>query len=83
MAKKKKTVKPQREPTKRQLSRWQQQKKRQRIILSVGIFTIAAVLVLVLLGWYFGQYKPDDTNFAQIICPGAGKGSGRGSGFAL
>jgi len=58
LTKKKKTVKPQREPTKRQLSRWQQQKRRQRIILSAGIVTIAAVLVLVLLGWYFGQYKP-------------------------
>ena len=58
MAKKKKTVKPQRELTKRQLSHWQQQKRRQRIIFNAGIITITVAVVLMLLGWYFGQYKP-------------------------
>ena len=56
--KKKKAEKPLREPTKRQLSKWQQQQKRQRIILSVGIFIIAATLVISILGWYIGYYRP-------------------------
>ena len=55
---KKKQQKPKREVTKRQLSRWQQQKKRQRIIFGVGIFIIAAALVTVGVGWYTTQYKP-------------------------
>ncbi len=54
----KKVEKPTREVTKRQLSRWQQQKKRQRIIAVAGIFIIAAVLVIVGAGWYIGQYRP-------------------------
>lgn len=55
---KKKVEKPQRIVTKRQLSRWQQQKKRQRIILGVGIFIIVAVLAIMGVGWYIGQYQP-------------------------
>ena len=55
---KKKVEKPQRIFTKRQLSRWQQQKKRQRIILGVGIFTIVSVVAIIGVGWYLGQYQP-------------------------
>ncbi|MFQ6121566.1 MAG: peptidylprolyl isomerase [Dehalococcoidales bacterium] len=55
---KKKAEKPQRVVTKRQLSRWQQQQKRQRIILGSGIFVIAAVIVIIGVGWYIGQYQP-------------------------
>lgn len=55
---KKKAEKPQRIVTKRQLSRWQQQKKRQRIILGVGIFIIVAVVAIMGVGWYIGQYQP-------------------------
>ena len=55
---KKKAEKPQRIFTKRQLSRWQQQKKRQRIILAVGIFIIVAVVAIMGVGWYLGQYQP-------------------------
>ena len=55
---KKKVEKPKREVTKRQLSHWQQQKKRQRIILGLGIFIVATVLVIVGVGWYFGYYQP-------------------------
>lgn len=55
---KKKTEKPQRIVTKRQLSHWQRQKKRQRIILGLGISIIAAVIVIVGVGWYIGQYQP-------------------------
>ncbi len=58
MAKKKKTQKLKREPTKRQLSHWQQQKKRQRIIFSVGVSIILAAIMILTAGWYFGQYQP-------------------------
>ena len=50
--------KPKREVTKRQLSRWQQQKRRQRLILSLGILIIAAALVIVGAGWYTTEYQP-------------------------
>ena len=59
---KKKAEKPKREFTKRQLSRWQQQKRRQRIIFGSGILIIVAVLSVVGAGvynrWYVPEYKP-------------------------
>ena len=55
---KKKGEKPRREVTKRQLSQWQKQKKRERIILGVGILIIVAVLGIVGVGWYISQYQP-------------------------
>ena len=55
---KKKPEKPQRILTPHQISRWEQQKRRQRIILVTGIFIIALVLAFVGIGWYLGQYKP-------------------------
>ena len=59
---KKKVEKPKREVTKRQLSRWQQQKKSQRIILGSGIAIIVVVLGIVGAGvynnWYIAEYKP-------------------------
>ncbi len=58
MANKKKREKPQREVTKRQLSRWQQEQKRERIIRISGIFIIVAVLCIAGVGWYTGQYQP-------------------------
>ena len=58
MAKKGKIEKPKREYTRRQLSRWQQQKRRQRLILGVGVFIIVAVLVTVGVGWYTSHYQP-------------------------
>jgi len=59
---KKKVEKPHREVTKRQLSHWQKQKRRQSIILISGIFIIVAVLVIIGVGvynkWYIADYKP-------------------------
>jgi len=58
----KKVEKPRHEMTKRQLSRWQQQKRRQRLILSAGIAVIIAVLAVFGAGvyyqWYIPEYKP-------------------------
>jgi parvulin-like peptidyl-prolyl isomerase len=55
---KKKVEKRRHEVTKRQLSQWQRQKRRQRIILGFGIFIIVAVLGIVGGGWYINQYQP-------------------------
>jgi len=83
---KKRREKPRREITKRQLSMWQRQERRRRIIFSVGIFIIAAVLVVVGVGWYIGQYKPlhevvirvNDTEFNMNYYIKALKYYGRG-----
>lgn len=55
---KKKVEKPGRKFTKHQLSRWQKQKRRQRIILIVGISVIAAVSGVIGGGWYTNEYQP-------------------------
>jgi len=55
---KKKVETHRREFTKHQLSQWQRQKRRQRIILITGIAIVAVVLTTVLVGWYSNQYKP-------------------------
>ena len=58
MTKKRKLEKPKREVTRGQLSRWQKQRRRERIIRRIGIFIIVAVLGLVGVGWYITQYQP-------------------------
>jgi len=55
---KKKREKPQHILTPHQISRWEQQKKRQRLILMTGIFVIVSAFAIVIVGWYLGQYKP-------------------------
>jgi len=55
---KKKREKPHREVTKRQLSRWQQQKRRQRFILIAGIAAIASALGILGSNWYLNSYQP-------------------------
>ena len=58
MAKKKKTEKPKREYTRRQLSQFQKQKRRQRILFIGGVTVIAAAIIIVLVGWLVGEYLP-------------------------
>jgi len=55
---KKRDEKPKREITKRQLSHWQQQRKKQRLILSLGTFIVVSVLVVIGVGWYVSHYQP-------------------------
>lgn len=59
---KKKIEKPKRYVTRRQRSSWEKQKRRQRIILFSGIFTVLVVVVLVITGlytqWYLPEIKP-------------------------
>ncbi len=57
MAKKKKEEKP-KEYTRRQLSHFQKQKRRQRITFIAGISIIVAIIVIVLAGWYLADYRP-------------------------
>jgi hypothetical protein len=57
VAKKKKTEKP-REYTRRQLSHFQRQKRRQRIIFISGISIIVAIILIVLVGWFINEYRP-------------------------
>jgi len=56
--KKKKAEKPHREVTRRQLAKWQYQKRRQRIIVAAGITIIVAIVAIVSAGWYTGEYRP-------------------------
>ena len=55
---KKKEEKQARKYTRHQLARWQQQKKRQRLFLMLGIGIIAVVGGVVGTGWYRDEYQP-------------------------
>ena len=55
---KKKDEKHGRKFTRHQLARWQQQKKRQRIFLILGIGVIAVVGGVIGGGWYRDEYQP-------------------------
>jgi parvulin-like peptidyl-prolyl isomerase len=57
VAKKKKEEKP-REYTRRQLSHFKKQKRRQRIIFISGISVIVAIILIVSVGWYMTDYRP-------------------------
>jgi len=65
--KKKKIEKPKREFTRRQLSRWQQQKRRQRIIFGSAIAIIVAVLAIVGVGVYQGWYVPEYQPLHEVV----------------
>lgn len=56
---KKSVVKPKRAVTKRQLSYWKRQQRRRRIILTLGISVIVAVVGLVTAGIYYQWYLPE------------------------
>lgn len=58
MAKKQKKVKPKGVPTKQQLARWQQQRRMQRIALSIGAVFVAFILGYVGYGYYANEVKP-------------------------
>ncbi|MBU2608231.1 MAG: peptidylprolyl isomerase [Chloroflexi bacterium] len=61
MTKKKQEKKQQKKPreiSKRQLSRWQKQRKRERLIRFTGISIIIAVVCVIVAGIYITQFKP-------------------------
>jgi len=52
--------------TKRQLSQWQRDKKRQRLTFIIGSSIIAAALIIVGVGWYVGQYRPSHQTAIRV-----------------
>jgi parvulin-like peptidyl-prolyl isomerase len=65
VAKKKKEEKP-REYTRRQLSHFQKQKRRQRFIFIGGISIIVAIILIVLLGWFLAEYRPTHRTLIKV-----------------
>jgi parvulin-like peptidyl-prolyl isomerase len=58
LAKKEKKAKPKQAPTKRQLSRWQRERRLRRIIIGVAIVFLVAVVGYVVHGFYENEIKP-------------------------
>jgi parvulin-like peptidyl-prolyl isomerase len=58
LAKKKTADKPQRQLTRRQLSQHQKQRRRQRFIFIGGITVVAAIVILIFVGWLTSSYLP-------------------------
>ena len=55
---KKRVIKPQREMTRRQLSRWQRQRRTQRLIIGAFIFVLVVVCGTLSYGWYADNFRP-------------------------
>jgi parvulin-like peptidyl-prolyl isomerase len=66
LAKKKKIEKAPREMTHRQLSHHKKAQRRQRIILFSGISIIVAVVLIILGGWFAGEYLPLHKTIIQV-----------------
>ncbi len=62
---KKRVEKPKRPFTRRQLSRWQQQKRRQRFIIGIGISIAAVITGLIGTGIYL-EYKPLNQTVIEV-----------------
>ena len=63
MAKKEKRYKPERVPTKRQLSKWQRERRIRRIIIGVAIVFLVGIIGYVVYGYYDSKIKP----FREVI----------------
>jgi len=66
LAKKKIAEKPPRVMTRRQKSLHQRQQRRQRIIFISGVSIIAAIILIVLVGWFLGEYRPMNENIIKV-----------------
>ena len=64
---KKKEPQAERPLTKKQLTHWQKQALRQRIIAISGVVTIVAVVAVIVSGWYFKQYIPIDKPMHETV----------------
>ena len=73
MAKRKKKVVAEYKPTKRQLSHLKKQRRRQRIILIIGIAVISVALVLVAVGVFYQWYQPEYKPLHQTVLEVNGK----------
>jgi len=63
---KKKAQRPARYVSKQQLSRWEQQKRRQRLVSASGIALIVIVLALVVAGWLVSQFLPMNETVIKV-----------------
>ena len=66
MAKKQKKTEVKRLPTKRQLSRWERQKKLQRMILIAGCVFLVIIVAFVGFGYYDAQVKPFSQKVVKV-----------------
>ena len=66
MAKKAKAEKPTRQLTRRQLSHYQKQRRRQRIVFTTGVTIVAVIILIVLSGWLLGEYLPMNKTVIEI-----------------
>jgi parvulin-like peptidyl-prolyl isomerase len=66
LAKKRKVEKRPREYTRRQLSHFKKQQRRQRIFLFGGIAVIVAIILIILAGWLTGEYLPIHKTVIQV-----------------
>ncbi|MBI4331863.1 MAG: peptidylprolyl isomerase [Chloroflexi bacterium] len=67
---------PERVPSRLQLSKWERQKKLQRLVLISGVFVIAAVLGILSFGYYDNRIKPslaEKEDFSQAALKVNGK----------
>jgi len=64
---KKKIEKPKHKPTRRQLSRWQKQKRRQRFIIGFGVSVVLIALGLVWAGIYYQWYVPQEKPLKETV----------------
>ncbi|RJQ36241.1 MAG: hypothetical protein C4555_07820 [Dehalococcoidia bacterium] len=58
MVNNKKQVKPKREMSRQQLSNWQKQQRRQRLVLNIAIGVVVAVFLIIGIGWFVSDYQP-------------------------
>lgn len=58
MAKNNKSIKPKREMSRQQLSNWQKQERRQRLVLYIAIGVVIMVFLVIGMGWYISDFQP-------------------------
>jgi parvulin-like peptidyl-prolyl isomerase len=66
LAKKKNIEKAQHEMTHRQLSRHKKAQRRQRIIFFSGLAIILAVVLIIISGWFMGEYVPLHKTIVEV-----------------
>jgi peptidyl-prolyl cis-trans isomerase SurA len=64
---KKKVPQAEHTPTHHELTHWQKQARRQRIIGFGGVIVIVAVIATIVSGWYFKQYVPIDKPMHETV----------------
>lgn len=63
---------PERAPSKLQISRWEREKKTQRLVLIAGVFVIVAVFAVIAFGYYGYRIKPSLAERQELSQPAFG-----------